>query len=558
MRRAAAIVVGLVAAVAILATGSASGGDDGTYEVRAIFDNASFLVEGEEVRVAGANVGVVTDLDVTGTEEPVREDGRPDPGKAVAVLRIDDPGFQDFRTDASCLIRPQSLIGEKFVECEPTQPRAAGSPAPPELEQIPDGEPGAGQYLLPLERNGKAVDLDLVNDIMKQPYPERFRLILNSLGASLAARGKELAAIVERANPALRETNEVLAILARQNRTLAELASNSDRVIGELARERQHIAGFINSSQTAAQATADQGAALQSSLQKFPGFLRELRSTMNRLDAFSRATTPVLADFRAAAPSLTRATTALGPFANAGSGALTSLGDATETAGPDLVAADPVVRQIRRFGRSGKPATSNLARLLSSLRKTQGFSNLGQVIFNSSGAINSFDQYGHWLRALLPLNNCVDYESIPEPGCGATFPLTATVEDENARRLHGDLAAAMRALTNPQEQAPAAGSVTRDEAGAAEAHAAPRDRGAAPAATGRALELQASPAAPGGAGGAAHAGPGGQAGAGSAAEPRGGAAPPGGARPAATVRAAADLLDFLIGEPAAGEREVGR
>ena len=41
-------------------------------------------------------------------------------------MQIDDPGFQDFREDASCLIRPQSLLGEKFVECEPTQPRAAG------------------------------------------------------------------------------------------------------------------------------------------------------------------------------------------------------------------------------------------------------------------------------------------------------------------------------------------------------------------------------------------------------------------------------------------------
>ena len=48
---------------------------------------------------------------------------------------------------------------------------------------------------------------------MREPYPDRFRLILNDLGAGLAARGDELAEIVERANPALRETNEVLAIL---------------------------------------------------------------------------------------------------------------------------------------------------------------------------------------------------------------------------------------------------------------------------------------------------------------------------------------------------------
>ena len=36
------------------------------------------------------------------------------------MLDITKPGFQDFRTDAECTIRPQSLIGEKFVECTPT------------------------------------------------------------------------------------------------------------------------------------------------------------------------------------------------------------------------------------------------------------------------------------------------------------------------------------------------------------------------------------------------------------------------------------------------------
>ena len=35
----------------------AAGGGGGGYEVRAIFDNGGFLVPGEEVRVAGANVG---------------------------------------------------------------------------------------------------------------------------------------------------------------------------------------------------------------------------------------------------------------------------------------------------------------------------------------------------------------------------------------------------------------------------------------------------------------------------------------------------------------------
>jgi phospholipid/cholesterol/gamma-HCH transport system substrate-binding protein len=435
MKRIAIILVALVGSAALLTVGTGAGGDEGNYEVRAIFGNAAFLVTGEEVRVAGANVGVVSDIDVTTPDEAALENGKPDPGKAVVVLQIDDPAFQDFRADAGCLIRPQSLIGEKFVECKPTQPRAAGTDPPPELQQIPDGQPGAGQYLLPLENNGTAVDVDLVNNIMKEPYPDRFRLILNSLGAGLAARGKDLAEIVERGNPALQETNQVLAILAKQNKTLSQLSADSDQVITSLAKHRQSIAGFINQSETVASASAERGQDLQESFARFPAFLRELRATMDELNSFATTSTPVFRDLGVAAPSLTRATKALGPFSEAGIPALTSLGTAAAKAGPDIVASDPVIKQIRGLAKSGQPATKGLGKFLGNLRKRGGYNYLNDLIYNSGGSVNAFDNFGHFLRALLPLNNCVDYETIPEGGCGTFFDLTVSASAKTAAAL---------------------------------------------------------------------------------------------------------------------------
>jgi phospholipid/cholesterol/gamma-HCH transport system substrate-binding protein len=152
MRRVAATALLVAAAAGLLVTGTGAGNDSG-YKVRAIFDSGGFMVVGEEVRIAGARVGTVSEIDVTGTDEQAHEDGSPEPGRAVLVLDIEDPAFQDFREDASCVVRPQSLLGEKFVECEPTQPRAPGSQAPPALEPVADGEPGEGEHLLPLERN---------------------------------------------------------------------------------------------------------------------------------------------------------------------------------------------------------------------------------------------------------------------------------------------------------------------------------------------------------------------------------------------------------------------
>ena len=325
MRRILAILA-LLAAATLVFFGQAAGGSGGDYEVRAIFDNGDFVVPGEAVRVAGANVGSVASVDVTMPGEPVDKDGNAEPGKAVVVLSITDSGFQDFRNDASCLIRPQSLLGEKYIDCEPTQPRPSGSPLPPPLKVIPDGQPGAGERFLPLENNGQAVDLDLINNITRESYVDRFRLILNDLGAGLAARGKDLQDIIVRADPALRETDRVLAELSRQNRTLAKLAVNGDTDLAPLARERQHLSGFINNANTAAEATAERSQDLEAGFQKFPRALHELRLTMAKLRGFSDQATPVLSEFRTGAPAITRATKALGPFAHAATPSLITPG----------------------------------------------------------------------------------------------------------------------------------------------------------------------------------------------------------------------------------------
>jgi phospholipid/cholesterol/gamma-HCH transport system substrate-binding protein len=463
MRRLAAIAVVVAGAVGLALSAPGSDGDD--YQVRAIFDNGGFLVTGEEVRIAGVKVGTIADIDVSRVGEVVHEDGSAESGKAVVVLNIDDPAFRDFREDASCFIRPQSLLGEKFVECEATQPRAPGSVAPPALAQIAEGEPGEGQYLLPVERTAKAVDLDLVNNIMKEPYPDRFRLILNEFGAGLAARGEDLAEIVERSSPALQQTNEVLAILARQNRRLADLASDGDAVLAPLARERERIGSFINAANATAEATAERRTELEAGFERLPEFLRELRLTMPRLTAFSDQAEPTFAELGAAAPSLTRATVALGPFSRASTTALTSLGDAAEESQADIVNSDPVLIDLRNLARDTRPGAVNLRRLLSTMRRTDGFEYLTRLIYNSVGIANGFDSLGHFMRALLPLNNCVDYESVPEPGCTAFFVDTSTAAS-TARAQQQALARALariadggrgeRASTPAPDRAPSA------------------------------------------------------------------------------------------------------
>ncbi|HKT83119.1 MAG TPA: MlaD family protein, partial [Solirubrobacterales bacterium] len=152
MRRTLVIGALVAAAVVVVVLLVSGGGSSNDYVVRAIFDNGGFMVKGEQVRVAGANVGEIESVGVTLPGEVDSYEGGKEEaisGKAVIVMKITDPGFQDFRSDASCLIRPQSLIGEKFVDCRPTLPRAPGAKPAPALKEIPKGQPGAGQLLLP-------------------------------------------------------------------------------------------------------------------------------------------------------------------------------------------------------------------------------------------------------------------------------------------------------------------------------------------------------------------------------------------------------------------------
>ena len=131
MKRLLAIASVLLAASVLVVFGTGASDGGGGYRVRAIFMNAFSVIPGEDVKIAGVKVGKIESLDVT-----------PD-HKAAVVLRIDRPGFDDFRNDAECTIRPQSLIGEKFVECTPTQPRPENAQPAPKLRKIERG-PGQG------------------------------------------------------------------------------------------------------------------------------------------------------------------------------------------------------------------------------------------------------------------------------------------------------------------------------------------------------------------------------------------------------------------------------
>lgn len=411
MRRllAATLVLACAASLAVLGTGAGESGD--TYQVRAVFQNAFSLVPGEDVKMAGVKVGSISELDVNEEQQ------------AVVVLDITRAGFDDFRADAECTIRPQSLIGEKFVECTPTQPRPAGAEAPGPLPEIPEGEDGAGQHLLPVEQTSRPVDIDLVNNIMRLPYRQRLGIIINEFGTGLAARGEDLNQVIRNADPALKATDKVLKLLASQEKVLADLARDSDASLAPLARERKDVEGFVETSANLATATAERQVAFRQQFEKLPEFLRQLRPTMTRLGAFADQATPVLRDLGTVAPQVSRFIKAMGPFSSSATVSLKSLGKATIPGRKALVAAEDIVGDLQEFAKTGRPLAKGVADLLTSFKKTGGIERLMDYIFYQVAAINGFDGVGHYLRASLIVNICSTYatQDTKDIGCTANF-----------------------------------------------------------------------------------------------------------------------------------------
>lgn len=425
-RRIVVSVAVFVAAVCVgAALGTGGNDDDGKYLVRAVFDNASFIIPGEDVKVAGVVVGTIDSLDVD------------DRNRAVVVLRIDDPAFKPFRKDATCRIGLQSLIGEQFVECDPTKVRGGDKAPAPELPAIRDGRPGAGQHLLPVDQTETPVGADLLNDIMRVPQQQRLPLIINELGTGLSGNGEALNAAIKRASPVLKQADELVATLAGQNKMLGRLVDQSDAILAPLAKRRKDVGEFVKQAGDAATATAKQGDALEASFARFPAFLKELGPAVDRLGAFADQATPAIGNLSSEAASVNASVQRLGPLAQKALPTFKSLGKVADEGRAVFPKLKPHADQINALATALQPAAQDLAALSTSFDQTGGIESLMRLFYFYTGAVNGEDASGHYTRASAIVNGCVDRYVGPKDGslCRATFqePLSDDADASTAR-----------------------------------------------------------------------------------------------------------------------------
>jgi ABC-type transporter Mla subunit MlaD len=473
MRRMAITPLLVLVAVAMLLASRAGSEEEGRrYTVE--LDNAFGLVEGGDVRIAGANAGKVLGL---------RLDERTK--KALVDVQVTETGFGSLRADVFCESRPQSPIGEYFLDCLPGTAR----------RELPPGS------RVPVDQTASTIPPDLIQNIMRLPYRERFRLIIGEFGAGLAGRPEDLNDAVRRGVPALRQTSRLLEVLAEHDRVIRDLVTNADTVLKRLADNRRNVGKFVSEARDTASASAERSGDIRTNFRKLPRFLEELTPTMAALGETATEQRPVLVDLNASAGELRRFFDDAADLSTASRPAIRALGEAAVPGRQAVRATRPHVRELRRYARRTPDLGRNLRIVLEDFddpsraverdprspggRGYSGTQALLSYVFNQSLTINGFDELGYMVRAAVHTDKCSPYADAER------------ARDPDQADCRAWLGPNQPGVNQPDPSPPATRAAARERGG--KARTAPR-RSAARRGSGRRLPAAApgAPRSPGG------------------------------------------------------------
>lgn len=402
-----------IAGTTLLAGCSAGGSENsepprGAYAVRAIFDSAAFVLPGLDVRISGVKVGKVTGVELT------------DENQAAVTFVVEEDGFQDFRKDATCTIRPQALIGERYLSCSLTQVRPEGATAPEPLGTIADG-PNAGQRLLPVEQTFVPIDADQLISANTPSVRERLFIIVRELGAGVAGRGDKIAATLRKSNEGLRYANQILEQLADQTEMLKELDASADAALASLAAERSSLSGTITNGATVAQRLAARQAEVRGTIASLNQALTEVGPSVDKVTELTDELEPIAADLNAASPALASIINDLPLASSRARDALTALGPTLDRGRTVLTSpeTDALLDRASRTAAGVRTTASVLGLTLGDFRATGGLDYLLDTIYGIAYSTNGRDANGHFLRgATINTTGCSLQKQAQRNSCG--------------------------------------------------------------------------------------------------------------------------------------------
>jgi phospholipid/cholesterol/gamma-HCH transport system substrate-binding protein len=285
--RGAAVAALVIAAVAIAIILLSSGS---TYHVNAIFENASQIVSGDQVDVAGTPIGTVSGITLT-----------PD-GNADLSLNINNSQFTPLHQGTTAIVRLASLSGiaNRYVQLDL---------GPANAPTIPNGG------TISRTSTTSAVDLDELFNTLNSATRKGLQNVFQGSASQYAGRGSQTQLAWEYLNPAIATASLLFRELNRDTNKFTRFILTSSHLVSDLASRQSDVSGLVSHLSTTFTALSNQHIALGQAIQRLPGFMTLASTTFANL----RSTLPALTDLinasRPVAPKLQSLLEQLQPFA---------------------------------------------------------------------------------------------------------------------------------------------------------------------------------------------------------------------------------------------------
>jgi phospholipid/cholesterol/gamma-HCH transport system substrate-binding protein len=248
----AAVLIAVVAVAFILLAGGSS------YEVKAVFENASQIVTGDQVEVAGNAIGSVSNITLTPN------------GRAELTLTINNSQYTPLHQGTQAIIRQPGLssVAARYVDLD------LGSATGP---TIPSGG------TLTQTNTQSEVDLDELFNALNAKTRKGLQDVFQGSAASYAGRGKQAQLAWQYLNPAIASSSLLFQELNRDTSKFTRFIVNSSNLVTSLAQKQSDLSGLVSHLSTTFSALAHQQTALGQSIQRLPPFMRLANTTFVNL-----------------------------------------------------------------------------------------------------------------------------------------------------------------------------------------------------------------------------------------------------------------------------------
>jgi virulence factor Mce-like protein len=300
----------LIAIVAVYISYNANNGlpFTPTYEIKAELPESSGLQKGNEVRLAGKRIGVVSGL-------VPRQDQATGRVTAIASLKLEKK-IEPLPADTTTLVESVSTIGLKYLE----------------LTRGHSRKPIAPGHTIPVSQSREPVEIQDFFNIFNKPTRIAIQQNTNTFGDGFAGRGPGLNEALHELRPLVDKAIPVLHNLASPQTGLRELFVSLDKAASEVAPIAEQQAQFYDNLDTFFTAWASAAPSLERVIEGGPAALHQAIYSLPHEAPFIEKSTEFVR--------------LLGPSASLLRGSAGQLGHAFEVGAVNLRAASSVNKEL--------------------------------------------------------------------------------------------------------------------------------------------------------------------------------------------------------------------